>query len=106
MADAYETFVRDLSELPEGEETLLVLRDLTRGRRKYFAQNVWAVVSRSPDPSGESRPLRIRSAVGNLYPGEWYVRVVEALPQRVPGVPYSNAFEAMQRAWGKGADRQ
>lgn len=100
MAEAYETFVRELSDLREDEQNLLTLRDLSPGRRKYFAQHVWGVVSRKPDPDGEARPLLVRSMVGNLFPGRWYVRVVEALPQRVPGVPYHNAFEALEQAWG------
>jgi hypothetical protein len=101
VADAYETFVRDLSDLREGHETLLVLRDLTPGRRKYFAQNVVAVACREPDPEGESRPLKVRSAVGNVFPGEWYVKITEILPQRVPGTPYTNAFDAIREAWGR-----
>jgi hypothetical protein len=101
MAEGYETFVRDLADLREGQRTLLVLRDLSPGRRKYFAQNVIAVVSRQPDPAGESRPLKVRSMVGNLFAGEWYVKTVELLPHRVPGTPYTNAYEAMERAWGQ-----
>lgn len=100
MTEAYETFIRDDADLAEGRETVLVLRNLRPGRRKYLGRNVVGVVTRTPDPSGESYPLRVRSMVGNLIPGEWYVRIVEALPQRVPGAPYSSAFDALQRAWG------
>jgi len=101
VADAYETFVRDLSDLREGHEILLVLRDLTPGRRKYFAENVVAVVSREAGPDGESRPLKVRSMVGNVFPGDWYVKIAEVLPQRVPGTPYSNALDAIKEAWGR-----
>ncbi len=54
MPEAFETFIRDPSDLVDGEETVLVLRDLTPGRRKYFAQNVVAIVSHSPRPSRDS----------------------------------------------------
>ncbi len=98
--EAYQTFVRDPSDLREGGEAILVLRDLSPGRRKYFAQNVIGVVMREPDPTGQARPLVVRSPVGNVVPGTWYVLIVRTLPQRVPGHPYTNAFDAMQGAWG------
>ncbi|MDE3077664.1 MAG: phenylphosphate carboxylase subunit gamma, partial [Chloroflexota bacterium] len=80
LAEAYETFVRDISDLAEGQPTPLVLRDLTPGRRKYFAQNALAVVTREADASGRSRPLKVRSRVGNELPGRWQVTVLEILP--------------------------
>jgi hypothetical protein len=97
----FETFVRNIADLPEGRATFLVLRDLAPGRRKYFAQNVVAVVARADHPQDDFHPLIVRSMVGNPYPGQWWVKVLESLPQRVPGTPYSNAFEAMERAWAK-----
>lgn len=99
MADAYETFVRTLSDLHEGGRTILVLRDLTPGRRKYLAQNVIATVSRDPGSAADWRPLTVRSMVGNVFPGQWYVRVIQVLPSRIPGTPYMNAYDAMASAW-------
>lgn len=95
-AARFETFVRDLSDLREGEETGLVLRDLAPGRRKYLARNVVGVVTSDPVPGSE--PLRVRSAVGNVLPGERYVRVLRPLPQRLPGRPYGDVHEALHRA--------
>ncbi len=99
MAEAYETFVRDLSDLHEGRQTILVLRDLTPGRRKYFAQHVLAMVSREPGSGAEWRPLTVRSMVGNVFPGQWCVKVIQVLPSRVPGTPYTNVYDAMDSAW-------
>lgn len=99
MADAYETFVRTLSDLREGRQTILVLRDLTPGRRKYFAQHVLATVSSGPGSGAGLRPLTVRSMVGNVFPGQWYVKVIQVLPSRVPGAPYTNLYEAMHTAW-------
>ena len=104
MVAGYETFVHDLADLGEGGRTLLVLRDLAPGRRKYFAQHVVAVVSREPAPDGRSRPLTVRSAVGNRYPGEWNVTIVEVLPSRTPGAPYQDAYAALNAAWGDRGD--
>ena len=105
MVAGYETFVRDLADLREGRRTPLVLRDLAPGRRKYFAQHVVAVVSREAAPDGRSRPLIVRSAVGNRFPGEWHVTIVEALPSRTPGAPYQDASAALHAAWGDRGDR-
>lgn len=93
----FETFVRDPADLRIGEEIPLVLRDLAPGRRKYLARHAVAIVSRQP--SEDSVPLRVRSMVGNVVPGEWHVRIVRALPQRLPGVPYTDAFDALRRAF-------
>ncbi len=105
MAAGYETFVRDLADLREGRPVVLVLRDLTPGRRKYFAQHVVAVVGRGPSPDDQHPPLRVRSAAGNCFPGEWHVRIVEVLPARVPGVPYADARAALAAAGGEAVDR-
>lgn len=92
----YETFVRDPADLSEGEH-VLVLRDLRPGRRKYFASHARIRLSRTP---GEGTVgLRVRSMVGNVVPETWFVFVLEALPQRIPGTPYSNAFDALREAW-------
>ncbi len=99
MADAYETFVRALSDLHEGRRTILVLRDLTPGRRKYFAQHVLATVARDPGSGADWRPLTVRSMVGNVFPGPWSVQVIQVLPSRIPGTPYMNAYDAMDNAW-------
>ncbi len=99
MKAAFETFVRDLSHLREGQQTILVLRDLAPGRRKYFAQNVLATVSTDPGAATEWQPLRVRSTVGSVFPGQWYVKIIRVLPSRIPGTPYTNAYEAMHRAW-------
>lgn len=101
----FETFVRDIADLREGRPTILVLRDLTPGRRKYFARHFVAVVARDGNPEDDFHLLVVRSMVGNQYPGPWWVKVLESLPQRVPGAPYANAFEAMEHAWAKALAR-
>lgn len=104
-AQRFETFVRDVADLREGRPTILVLRDLTPGRRKYFARHVVAVVARDGHPEDDFDPLTVRSMVGNPYPGPWCVKVLESLPQRVPGTPYTNTFDAMEEAWAKALAR-
>jgi len=96
MAKEYETFARDSAHLFGGKEVVMTLRDLTPGRRKYRGINVRGVVSRPPRP-GEA-VLWIRSVVGNRDPAPCSVRIVEELPETFQGLPYSDFFEAMQRA--------
>lgn len=102
----FETFVREIADLREGRPAILVLRDLTPGRRKYFARHAVAIVTRDSGQEDGLHPLVVRSMVGNPYPGSWRVKVLEWLPQRVPGEPYTNTFEAMERAWAGSLARE
>ena len=99
-APAHETFVRSLDDLRVGRKSVLTLRSLAPGRRKYLAANVIARVTESPSPGGVG--LRVRSAVGHAYPGPYYVEIVETLPLLIPGKPYDDAYEALQQTY---ADR-
>jgi hypothetical protein len=91
----YETFVRDPREMHPDRDLALVLRELAPGRRKYLAQNVIArVVCADTRPPGFA-PLRMRTAVGNVVPGPWWVRVQTVLPARLPGAPYTSVFDAL-----------
>ena len=96
MSKEYETFARNPERVLSGREVVLTLRDLGPGRRKYRGINVRAVVSRPPRP-GEPT-LWIRSVVGLRDPQPCSVRIVEELPEAFEAVPYSDFFEAMERA--------
>ena len=96
----YETFVRSLDDLRLGSKTILTLRSLEPGRRKYLATNVVARVSEKVGAG--ARLLRVRSAVGHRYPKTYAVEILETLPLLIPGKPYDDAYEALQRTY---ADR-
>jgi len=96
MANEYETFARDAARILSGREVVLTLRDLTAGRKKYRGVNVRAVVSRPPR-AGEPA-LWIRSVVGIKDPQPCSVRIVEELPETFAAEPYSDFFDAMERA--------
>jgi hypothetical protein len=96
MSKEYEIFARHPERVLSGAEVVLTLRDLTPGRAKYRGINVRAVVSRPPRP-GEPT-LWIRSVVGLRDPQPCSVRIVEELPEAFAAVPYSDFFEAMERA--------
>ena len=96
MANEFETFVRDPAHILSGREVVMTLRDLTPGRKKFRGINVRGVVSRPPRP-GEPT-LWIRSVVGLKDPRPCSLRIVEELPEAFQAAPYSDFFEAMEKA--------
>lgn len=96
MNEEYEIFARNPQRLLSGREVVLTLRDLSPGRCKYRGINVRAVLSRPPR-AGEPT-LWIRSVVGLRDPKPCSVRIVEELPEAFEAPPYSDFFEAMERA--------
>lgn len=96
MATEYETFVRDRARILSGREVVLTLLDLTPGRKKYRGLNVRAVISQPPRP-GEPI-LWVRSVVGVKDPKPCSLRIVEQLPDTFDAPPYSDFFEALERA--------
>ncbi len=96
MSKEYEIFARNPQRLLSGREVVLTLRDLSPGRTKYRGINVRAVLSRPPRP-GEPT-VWIRSVVGLRDPKPCSVRIVEELPEAFEAPPYSDFFEAMERA--------
>ncbi len=96
MATEYEAFVRDRTHILSGREVVLTLRDLTPGRRKYRGVNVRAVVSRPP--RADEPVLWLRSVVGVKDAAPCSVRIVEELPEAFMAEPYSDFFDAMEKA--------
>ena len=96
MKDEYATFVRDRTRLLNGREVVLTLRDLTPGRKKYRGINVRAVVSQPPRP-GDAR-LWVWSVVGLKDPSPYSIKIVKKLPELFDAAPYSDFFEAMEKA--------
>jgi hypothetical protein len=93
----YQCFVKSSVDLEEGRKVVLTIRDLSPGRRKYNARVVRAVVSRAADALARWDRLWVRSMVGLVDPDPWALRVVEELGPAVPGRPYSDLFEALER---------
>jgi hypothetical protein len=96
MAAEYEAFVRDRARVLSGREVVLTLRDLGPGRKKYRGVNVRAVVSH---PARPGEPLLwLRSVVGVKDAEPCSVRIVEELPEAFMAEPYSDFFDAMEKA--------
>ncbi len=95
----FECFLRRWQDLEEGKEVILTLRDLSPGPRKYNARHVRAMVSRSA-AFGSADRLWVRSVVGIKDPVPWGIRILEELGASLPGRPYTDIFEAMERLGG------
>ena len=71
----YLTFVGTLSDLTQGKEVELLVKDLTRGRRKYDARYVRAIISSEPAGLPDADLLWIRGFVGVLHPHPWAIKI-------------------------------
>lgn len=79
MKREYDTFVEKLSDLVEGKEIELTIRDLNEGRHKYESNYVSAILSSSPDQLMESDILWIRFPLGFLHPKPWGMKIIKVL---------------------------
>ena len=97
MAKEWQTFVRKFEDMKEGEVELFI-KDLTPGPRKYDNKHVRVKVSKSKAVLPEGDTLWIRSESGSTAPEPWYMKIIEELPDWVPGRPWENVFDAIERA--------
>jgi hypothetical protein len=105
MDKEWQTFVRRFEDLKEGEVELFV-KDLTPGSRKYDTRHVRAKVARSKGALPEGDLLRIRSESGITALEPWYIRILEELPEWVPGKPWENVLDITEKgSKGKGKVR-
>ena len=96
MAKEWQTFVRKYADLKEGE-TRIFIKDLTPGPEKYDTRHVRATVSRSKDALPGAEILWLRGESGLRSPEPCYIKIHEELDEWVPGKPWENVFEAMDR---------
>ena len=75
MATEYETFVTTLSELSEGKEIELVIRDV----ETYEPQKVKAIVSSSKEKLKGGDTLWIRYSRGLLHKEPWAIKITGRL---------------------------
>jgi hypothetical protein len=92
MKKEFMTFVKDLSELTEGKEIVLAIRDLAPGPRKYDCRIVRAVVASAPGKLPAGDVLRIRSWTGILHPEPWAIEIITELDETLPGRPHAETL--------------
>jgi hypothetical protein len=96
MAKEWQTFVRKFDDMKEGEAELFI-KDLTPGPRKYDTRHVIAQVAKKKDalPGGDT--LWLRSEAGFIAPEPWYIKVLDELPETVPGGPHEDVLGIIER---------
>lgn len=73
----YDTFVRSLEELPQGQEVELYVRDLSHGQHKYQVRRVKGVVSTKAVPPADTLWLRFHT--GYRHPQPWAIKITAEL---------------------------
>ncbi len=85
----YLTRVKDINELPNGQEVELFIQDLTPGPRKYDGEMVKAIISSFPDKIPEGDVLWLRSTLGRPCGKPWVMKITQRLELALPGRPYA-----------------
>jgi hypothetical protein len=96
MEREWQTFVRKFEDLHEGEVELFI-KDLTPGPRKYDTKQVRAAVSKAKESLSNGEVLRIRSESGVTGLELWYIKILEELPEWVPGKPWENVLDITEK---------
>ncbi len=97
MKREHLTFIRQFKDLKEGTQKLFI-KDLTPGPRKYDTKYVNAEISSDPEKMRNGDILRIRSESGILLPQPWGIKILEELPESVPGQPWEDVFKAIGKS--------
>lgn len=97
MKREYLTFVRQFKDLREGKLELFI-KDLTPGPRKYDTKHVLAEISSHPERMPDGDVLQIRSESGVLHARPWGIKILEELPESVPGQPWEDVFKAIGKS--------
>jgi hypothetical protein len=92
MAKEWVVFVTRIEDLQEGQESVLTIRDLSPGPKKYNAKVVRAVLSRHPDGLPEADTLWVRSWTGRLYPQPWAIKILTEAGDYIAGRPHGETL--------------
>lgn len=77
MRKEYDTYVENLSDLPQGQESWIIIRSLAPGKYKYKSWRAKAVVSSSAKDLPRGDTLWVRTMLGKLYPQPWKIKIIE-----------------------------
>lgn len=77
----YDIFVDKLSDLIEGKETDVAVRELSPEDRskKYKTIYVLALLSSSPDQLPDGDRLWVRFSMGILHPQPWKIKILKEI---------------------------
>jgi hypothetical protein len=96
MVKEWQTFIRKFDDIKEGDVEIFI-KDLSPGPRKYDTKHVNATVSRSQETLPDGDILWIRGESGLKHPEPWYIKIHEELNEWVPGQPWENVLDAINK---------
>jgi hypothetical protein len=73
VVEEYDLFIDDPSNLPQGVETQLLVREL----KNYETKRVRAILSSSPEGMPGGATLWLRYSRGNRHPSPWSIKILE-----------------------------
>jgi hypothetical protein len=80
----YLTIVRNINELKDDQESVLVIKDLTPGKYKYSSRAVKALLSSSPESVPGADTLWVRYETGITRPKPWAIKITAELGDYPP----------------------
>jgi hypothetical protein len=95
MSKEWVIFVSRMEDLADDRESVLTIRDLSPGPRKYNAKVVRARVSSMPENIPDGEVLWVRSWIGHLHPEPWAIRIIEEVGDYIPGIPHGETLSVI-----------
>jgi hypothetical protein len=92
----WQTFVRRYADMKEGKRELFI-KDLTDGKAKYATRHVIGTVSKSEKRLSNPDRLWVRGESGQKDPEPWYLDIEKELEEWIPGKPWEDVLEALEK---------
>ena len=96
MSKEWVIFVSRMEDLADDKESVLTIRDLSPGPRKYNAKVVRARVSSRPETIPDGDVLWVRSWIGHLHPKPWGIKIIEEVGDYIPGIPHGETLSVIR----------
>jgi hypothetical protein len=87
-----------MEDLADDKESVLTIRDLSPGPRKYNAKVVKARVSSRPESIPGADILWVRSWIGHLHPEPWAIEIIDEVGDYIPGVPHGETLSVIKNS--------
>ena len=98
MSREWVIFVSRMEDLADDKESVLTIRDLSPGPRKYNAKVVKALVSSRPETIPDGDVLWVRSWIGHLHPKPWAIKIIEEVGPSIPGIPHGETLSVIRNS--------
>jgi hypothetical protein len=96
MGKEWVIFVSRMEDLADDKESVVTIRDLSPGPRKYNAKVVKARISSRPETIPDGDVLWVRSWIGHLHPKPWAIKIVEEVGDYIPGIPHGETLSVIR----------